>query len=191
MLTALPVDLFHKQYSAAQDFLRTASRVYQRKFGPNDLRLARALEALGVAQSGGTSVSADKAGLLLGLQNLRRCFQIRYIELGSWHVDTVETMNKICNIYMKLHWYSRARDGFLQIMTMRAAIMGDEHPSVAVAAQSLGMVHLYMDESEQAKAYFLRALNIFALGGLGKHPFAETIRQNMQKLGFDEDRVEI
>jgi tetratricopeptide (TPR) repeat protein len=149
------------------------------------------LDALGVAESGGASASADKAGLLIGLQDLRKCFKIRCDELGPWHVDTVETMNKISNIYMKLKWFPRAKHGFFEVLTMRTAIFGEQHPSVAVAAQSLGMAHLKMHEEEQAKAYLLQALNIFALCGLAKHAFAHRIRQNVEKLGFDQGRVEI
>ena len=155
------------------------------------MRVAKCWDALGLAQSGGTSASADKTGLLMGLQSLRKCFKIRYDELGPWHIDTVETMNKMCNIYLKLRWYSRAKEGFMEVLTMRSAILGEQHPSVAVAAHSLGTLHIRRNETEQAKAYFMQALDIFALCGLAKHAFAERIREKMRKLGFEENRLEI
>ena len=79
----------------------------------------------------------------------------------------------------------------MEVFTMRKAILGETHPSVAVAAKSLGMAHLQRQEIEQAKAYFFQALNVFALGGLGDHPMANQLRDDIRTLGFDLDRVEI
>lgn len=165
--------------------------------------MAKTLEKLGTAQSRGgsdvASISAtsalggnqSKAGLLLGLQSFRKCFRIRYDVLGPAHIDTVETLNKIANIYMKLQMHSSAKNDYMEVLTLRTAILGGQHPSVAVAAQSLGIAHLQRQEIEQAKAYFLQALNVFALIGLGNHPMADQLREDIRRLGFDFNRVEI
>jgi len=189
--------------------------VFERNFGPNDLRVAKTLEQLGGAQSNGHFYSSNghehhntptinedendncnsnistKAGLLLGLQSLRKAFRIRFDVMGPTHIDTVETVNKIAGIYMKLGMYSSAKTDYFEVLTLRTAILGDTHPSVAVAAQSLGMAHLKMNEEEQAKAYFLQALNVFALAGLGDHPIAAKLRDTVEKIGFDLARMEI
>jgi Tetratricopeptide repeat len=92
---------------------------------------------------------------------------------------------------MKLSMLSSAKKDYLEVLTLRTAILGSHHPSVAVVAQSLGMAHWQSDEHEQAKAYFLQALNVFAMSGLGDHPMAERIRDDVNTLGFDLTRVEI
>ncbi|CAB9498051.1 repeat protein [Seminavis robusta] len=211
-----------EQYTAAQDFFRTALRVFEKLFGPNNLRVAKVLEALGMAQSrwntnghsssnnsnnrnnnndgipniitissSPNSNSANKAGLLLGLQSFRRCFRIRYDQLGPTAIDTVEVLNKIANNYMRLHMYHSAKNDYMQVLTLRTAILGHDHPSVGICAQALGMAHWKQKEQEQAKAYFLQALNVFAVNGLGDHPLAQRIREDVQMLGWDLARVEI
>ena len=127
----------------------------------------------------------------MGLQSFRKCFRIRYDILGPTAIDTVETLSKIASNYMRLHMYQSAKHDFMEVLKLRTAIMGEHHPSVAVAAQSLGIAHLKMEEQEQAKAYFLLAYNVFAMNGLGDHPMAEGIRENIESLGFDLTRVEI
>lgn len=92
---------------------------------------------------------------------------------------------------MKLRMYSSAKNDFREVLTLRTAILGDHHPSVAVAAKSLGMAHLERQEIEEAKMFFLQALNVFALSGLGSHPLADQLRDDVRELGFDLNRVEI
>ena len=203
-----------QDFSAAQEACRSALRVFERKFGSNDLHVAKALELLAMAQTGygmkqhssTTSTNSvndifnsfssapnepSKARLLLGLQSLRKCFHIRYQALGPTHIDTVETVNKIANIYMALGMYSSAIKDFMEVMQLRAAIFGDYHPSVAIAARAMGQVFLKQELTSEAKTYLLKALNIFAMAGLPEHPAAVQLRDDVTALGFDLARVEI
>ena len=207
-----------QDYASAQDVCKTAVRVFKRtcrldqSSGENDsenensLRLAKALDVLGLAQTaGGKSITInegndtdphatngqDKTALLLGIQSFRKSFRIRLDKLGPTHVDTVETLNKIANAYMALGMYSGACADFKEVMQLRTAIMGEHHPSVAVAAQSVGLAYFKLNENDQAKAYYLQALNIFAVSGLANHKVAKKLRDDIAHLGFDLARVEI
>ena len=209
-----------QDYTSAQDVCKTAIRVYERTCrrsgflsdecddddDDNHLRLAKALDVLGMAQSGGggngnnnydkesavtRTHGPTKTSLLLGIQSLRKSFRIRYDKLGPAHVDTVETLNKIANIYMALGMYSSACMDFREVMELRKAIMGEHHPSVAIAAQSVGNAHLKLKENSRAKAHYLQALNTFAVCGLADHKVAKKLRDDVRLLGFDFARVEI
>jgi Tetratricopeptide repeat len=127
----------------------------------------------------------------MGLQSFRKAFRIRYDLLGPTSIDTVELLNKCATNYMKLGMLSSAKNDFMEVLTLRTAILGPHHASVAVVARSLGMAHWQSNEHEQAKAYFLQALNVFAVSGLGDHPMAERLRADVKTLGFDLTRVEI
>ena len=126
----------------------------------------------------------------MALQNSHRAFLIRFRRLGPDHIDTVEALNKLGMIHLKMKYYSQAKQDFLEVLTMRSAIMGHRHPSVAISAQALGTAHCKMGETEQAKAYFLQALDIFHHHGLGRNAAAGKLRRDLHSLGYD-DKMEI
>lgn len=116
---------------------------------------------------------------------------IRYEKLGPTHIDTVETLNKIARVQMKLCWFVDSRNSYYEVLKLRQAIFGDTHPCVAITAHALATVHARLYEIGEAKLCFSRALTIFQRNGMGKHKFADRIRQDISELQHVNTRIEV
>jgi tetratricopeptide (TPR) repeat protein len=149
------------------------------------------LDRCGLVLSSSYSSRKDSEKLEHGLSLLDRAFRIRFEKLGPTHVDTVETLNKIARIQMKQKNFTEARDSYYEVLKLREAIFGDGHPCVAISAQALASAHTRLFQVKSANFYFNLALKVYEENGLGKHPFAETIRKDLYDLKFIQTRFEV
>mmetsp|Transcript_307 Transcript_307/g.402 ORF Transcript_307/g.402 Transcript_307/m.402 type:complete len:99 (+) Transcript_307:137-433(+) len=57
--------------------------------------------------------------------------------------------------------WAKAKDAYVDVLTVRAAIFGNNHPSIAVTAQTLGKVCSHLSDFECSLKYFELALFIY------------------------------
>ena len=84
----------------------------------------------------------------------------------------------------KREWET-ARDGFLEVLTVRIAIFGRYHPSVAVTAQVLGKVHCHLGQYEVALKYMKMGLKIYkeeTMNLRDSHPLVEKAMNNIASI---------
>jgi tetratricopeptide (TPR) repeat protein len=171
-----------QRYSDARDYFRKALSIFEQKYGHEDLRVAKALEKAGTVECSSYARSLGQKNLTLALSYLDRSFRIRSEQLGNFHIDTVETMNKIARVLMKQKDFSGARDRYYEVLKMREAIFGSSHPCVAISAHMLATAHTRLFQVKAAQFYFQLALKVYEKNGLGRHSFAETIRRDLHDL---------
>lgn len=92
---------------------------------------------------------------------LHEALIIRHAHLGPHHCDVVDTLNKIAGIHLHKRDWVKARDAYIEVLTVRAAIFGRNHPSVAVTAHTLGRVYSSLSEFQLALNYMEIALKLF------------------------------
>jgi len=199
-----------KDYMEAVSVFKKTARIYRDHYGNNSLRVARALNQIGLASSlavkstkkdhkssstdtftssspynsvTSSSSSYSKVSnpctpyhsnnnhnnngndhnnnLQWALVALNEAFQIRLSHLGQWHCDVVDTLNNIAGIYMHQRQLAKARDAYAEVMVVRAAIFGRDHPSVAVTASTLGTIYILMSNYKEARLHYDYALRIY------------------------------
>ena len=173
----------------------TATQIWKEYYGPKHLSVALALDAHGYAmmmkskkgKSGSSSSSSkNKKKLLLyeAKSLLDEAFAIRYKQLGVWHVDTVETYNKIAGIHLLLGNYQDALSHYEEIYLVRKAIFGStNHPSVAITAHTLANVNLKLCRPDDAKKYYDLALQIYNQMNLSSnHPTVAKLLKDRSSL---------
>jgi len=155
------------------------------------LKLAKSLDLFGTAESCCATSRNDHILLDSALHCLNRAFKIRYENLGPFHVDTVETLNKTARVLMRRKSFSEARDSYFEVLRVRKAIFGRNHPCVAVSAQALATAHARLFQVEAARNYFELALEIYEKNGLGHHSASDAIRRDLKDLNFMKARFEV
>lgn len=157
-----------------------------------DLRIARALELYAIVESTNTNLSKqDTQKLSNALSCLDTAFTIRYELQGPKHIDTVETLNRIGRVHLKQKEFTRARQSFYEVLTLRKAIFGSEHPCVATTARALAVTHCRLYQPDAALFYFQSALHICELNGPGQKSFADLLRQDLLDLKSLKTRAEV
>jgi tetratricopeptide (TPR) repeat protein len=136
----------------------SACKIYEILDGPHNLSVAGSLDSIGLAalRSRKSTHTLHNAKEVLG-----EAFAIRFALLGPWHVDTVETYNKIASVHLHLQEFREAAKAYEEVHSVRAAIFGDNHPSVAIAAHSLANVYLKLMQHDLSYRYYNVALDIY------------------------------
>jgi hypothetical protein len=132
-----------RKYNTALQSFGTAASIF-RLSQKKPVALARALDLSGVAYS---RISQWQ----LALNCLHDALALRQQELGLWHVDTVDTVKNMGNVYMRSGNARLARRCYWQVFQGRKAIFGMTHPSVAVSAHDLA--NAFRAEGRFAKAH--------------------------------------
>lgn len=171
-----------QKYSFARDCFSKAISVFEKIYGEHDLRVAKASERLGVAELSSYTGKNYQKKLYDAMSYLDRAFRIRVEKLGNMHIDTVETLNNIAGVQMKQEDFSGARDSYYEVFKMREAIFGSWHPCVAIAAHMLATAYTRLFQVKGARFYFNLALKTYERNGMGHHPFANTIRRDLDDL---------
>jgi phage tail tube protein FII len=156
------------QYDLAVDQFDRAQQIWQKKFGPNHLTVGRVLDAKGLAllrqqqqsQQRDSIVSSQKQ-LLQAQQFLNEAFAIRSRQLGVWHVDTVETYNKLASVYLHLGELIQACQAYHQVFLVRRAIFGMYHPSVAVSAHAVANVYYKLKKETESSHWYEVAISVY------------------------------
>jgi tetratricopeptide (TPR) repeat protein len=147
-----------KDYAQAWTAFQSAKGIWKSLHGPNHLSVAQASDAMGMAMLRSSKTRPD---LQLAKKALDMAFTIRYNVLGPWHVDTVDSYNKIAGVHLHLLEYPEARACYEQVFLVRRAIFGPSHPSVAISAHSLANVHFHLSPMEESLRYYNIALDIY------------------------------
>jgi len=146
-----------KEYAKSLSAYKKAVPILREKYGGNSLFVACALDKVGYA----ASMNPTEKNLNWALVALHEALIIRHAHLGPHHCDVVDTLNKIAGIHLHRCDWEAARDAYIEVLTVRAAIFGRNHPSVAVTAQTLGRVYSSLSEFELALTYMEIALKLF------------------------------
>ena len=168
-------------YRQATNAFESACKIYKTLDGPNTLSVAGSLDSIGLAalRSRKSPSTLQKANTVLG-----EAFAIRFALLGPWHVDTVETYNKIASVHLHLQEFREAAKAYEEVHSVRAAIFGERHPSVAIAAHSLANVYLKLSQHDLSYHYYDVALDIYT------HMKLPTDHPTVARLLRDRKRLE-
>lgn len=148
----------------------------------DQLAFARVVDAVGMAWARVTH-EEDKDHCHKAMTALEEAFHIRYELLGPWHVDTVETLNKMASVHLHLREYEEACNAYWEVFWVRKAIFGPDHPSVAIAAHSLGNVFVKLAATEDAAKFFQIAVEIYEKMQLpNKHPAVARLMRDYKRL---------
>merc|ERR1712232_1077700 len=129
-------------------------RMRKSMLGNNHLSVGRALDCVGRAAA---SIGEFQWGLIA----LYEALQIRFKALGPWHVDVADTLNNIAGIFYKLDKTELAEEAYTEVISVRRAVWGNNHPSVAVTSCSLGRTQLRGSNWTGAYDSFNEALRIY------------------------------
>ena len=97
------------------------------------------------------------------MQCLRDALAIRQKELGPWHIDTVDTLNHMANLYLLTGNPLQAAMISEQVFYLRDAIFGPLHPAVGVVAHEVANATLQSDSmhNDKAKHWYQLASDIY------------------------------
>jgi len=151
--------LQQRDYAQARSVLLQAYQIYESIYDRNHTSVAQALDIYGVA-------CLRSAQWKVGLQALQRSFQIRNHHLGIWHVDTVDTYNKIAGVHWQMGHSNQALAEYQEVLKLRQAIMGPQHPSVAITAHALAKIYTQLSRKEEAQVHFALAKQIYEQMGM-------------------------
>jgi tetratricopeptide (TPR) repeat protein len=158
----------------------SACQIFKELDGPSSLSWAHAMDLVGEAT---LRLSHTEENLRHAKEALDEAFSVRFQLLGPWHVDTVESYNKMAAIYLHLSEFREACKAYEEIYLVRKAIFGADHPSVAIAAHALANVHFKLLEVEEARRYYKTALAIYSKMHLKSS-------RNLGRLTSDRERLE-
>ena len=90
-----------------------------------------------------------------------RAFKALEREVGPGHIDLCPVLVRIGNTNLALHSFSRAKDCYDKVLEIRTEALGDTHPQVAKAHESLSDLYKAQGEDDKALECSLLALDIF------------------------------
>jgi len=94
-------------------------------------------------------------------QCLHEALNLRKQELGPWHVDTVNTLQNLAKLLFLTGHPARAAQHYVEVVHLRKAIFGPNHPSTAVTAHCLGNAYLQAHDTVAAELWYHHALQIY------------------------------
>jgi tetratricopeptide (TPR) repeat protein len=114
---------------------------------------------------------------------LEQAFAIRCHHLGVWHVDTVETYNRLASVRLHLGDVAGACHAYQEVFHVRRAIFGRSHPSVAISAHSVANCHYRLGSVPQSLQWYQRALDVYEAMGLAyRHPAVARLLKDRSRL---------
>ncbi|VEU42769.1 unnamed protein product [Pseudo-nitzschia multistriata] len=198
------------QYDLAVENLTIAHEIFEGLYGPHHLAVGRALDALGLAivrranhekasnrtQEKGNSghqptsprnhsntTTAIEKELSYAQRLLEDALALRAHHLGVWHVDTVETYNKLAGVHLHLGQVQAAATAYHEVFLVRRAIFGANHPSVAISAHSLANCYYRLGDVPQSLKWYQTSLNVYETMGLPyRHPTVAKLLKDRSRL---------
>lgn len=169
------------KFQAAMAVFQSSCKIFKTLDGPTHLSVGRALDAYGLAalryKQTGTS------HLIQAKNALEEAFAIRFHSLGVWHVDTVETFNKIASVYLHLGRLEEAAHAYHEVFLVRKAIYGSNHPSVAISAHGLANVYLRLQQPQESLRFFRVAMDVYDNMRLPKdHPTVTRLLNDLERM---------
>jgi tetratricopeptide (TPR) repeat protein len=172
-----------REYQEAMTTFKVAHRIQRKLVGNTDrhVAIARILDRIGLAACKASAKSKDE--LQTARSTLHQAFLLRYELLGAWHVDTVESLNNLARVQMLLSHYHEARKSYYEVLRVRKAIFGPDHPSVAVTAHSLAKACTRLNQLEESYTYFQLAMDIYKRMDMPKeNPTFASLVQDVNRL---------
>ena len=180
------------RYDLAIENLTIAHGIWERRHGPEHLAVGRALDSLALAivkranhnrATSGASSAAIKEDLRYARRLLEQAFSVRVHHLGVWHVDTVETYNKLAGVLLHLGLLSEACRAYREVFLVRRAIFGTRHPSVAISAHAIANVHYKKANIKESLAWYKASLEVYEGMGLSyRHPAVSQLLKDQSRL---------
>jgi tetratricopeptide (TPR) repeat protein len=181
------------QYDLAIENLTIAHGIWEHTHGPQHLAVGRALDSLALAivrranhdrtNSGSNTSNQSIDDLRYARRLLEQAFGVRAHHLGVWHVDTVETYNKLAGVLLHLGLLGEASRAYREVFLVRRAIFGNHHPSVAIAAHSLANCHYRRGGFEESLGWYKVALDVYEAMGLSyRHPAVIKLLRDQSRL---------
>ena len=194
------------QYDLSVENLTIAHQIWERKHGPHHVAVGRALDALALAvvrrANHSKSTAAAAAAAAAGNNNknnnkndnvendlryaqrlLEQAFAIRHHHLGVWHVDTVESYNKLASVYLHLGKIREACDAYREVFLVRRSIFGPDHPSVAITSHSIANCHYKLREITDSLKWYQISLDIYEKMKLPyRHPTVAKLLKDRSRL---------
>lgn len=180
------------RYDLAVENLTIARQIWERKHGSEHLAVGRALDSLALAivkraNHDRSTIGVKKATVRDDLSYARRlyeqAFSIRVQHLGVWHVDTVETFNKLAGVLSHLCLLKEACQAYHEVFLVRKAIFGNKHPSVAISAHSLANCYYKRGNVKESLKWYDHSLNVYERMGLPyRHPAVTQLLKDQSRL---------
>ena len=183
----------HGQYPAAEKWLLAALREAE-KFGEQDPRLARTLNALGeVYRTQGKYAEAEPLYL--------RAIAIAEKALGPEHPPATSlnnpehplatSLNNLALLYGAQGKYAEAEPLYRRALAIREKALGAEHPDVAIAFNNLATLYRAQGKYAQAEPLYRRSLAIKEKALGPEHPSVATTLENyaalLRKMNRDDE----
>jgi len=146
-----------KEYHEALKVFKSATLIFRSMYGDMHLGLARALNKLGLAASHLYATLTDS----IAFEALHESFTIRLEKLGPNHTDTIDSLNNIAGLNLRMKNYNAACKAYHEVYFRRQLIFGKRHPSVAITAHYLGEVYMKLAQLNCAKKYYTRAMDLY------------------------------
>ena len=184
------------QYDLAVENLTIAHGIWERKHGPHHLAVGRALDALALAivrranhskssnrKNNGSDKTTYVDDLRYAQRLLEQAFALRVHHLGVWHVDTVETYNKLASVHLHLGQVREAAKSYREVFLVRRAIFGPDHPSVAISSHSLANCHYKLHNIKESLKWYQISLDVYETMGLSyRHPTVAKLLKDRSRL---------
>ncbi|GFH60784.1 hypothetical protein CTEN210_17260 [Chaetoceros tenuissimus] len=158
-----------KKYDEALRMYKNVVTIWSAIHGEGSLQVAKGLDKVGLA----ASLCAGKENLEWALLALKESLNIRIKNLGPHHCDTVDTMNNIAGVLLRQNELMASKHVYLDVLTMRAHIFGNSHPSIAITSQTLGKVFFKLQEYKSALVHYQLASRVYQSGEMNlsmSHP---------------------
>ena len=163
-------------YDLALATFKNVVRIRKSIVGNDHLSVGRALDCVGRA-------AAFTGELKWGLIALYEAFHIRFRALGPWHIDVADTLNNIAGIFFRMNEMVLAEEAYIEVLSVRKAVWGNNHPSVAVTSCSLGKTQLRLSNLTGACGYFNEALRIYrvSMNLPNSSPIVKRVRKHITR----------
>lgn len=79
----------------------------------NSIAFARALDKVGFA----ASMSTSQQNLDWALLALKEALYLRFVHLGPHHTDTIDSLNNIAGVYLRMKKWAEAKEVYVDILT--------------------------------------------------------------------------
>ncbi|HEX3518153.1 MAG TPA: FxSxx-COOH system tetratricopeptide repeat protein [Solirubrobacteraceae bacterium] len=161
-------------YVKARNLDQQALEIYEAVFGPDDLRVAKALNNLGNV----LQILGDSTGALAAF---RRSLSIKEQIYGPTHTEVASTLNNLGNGLLQAGELDGARSIQERALQINETAYGPDHPEVAKVLGNLGAVLQDLDDFAGSRSILERALAIEENAYGSNHP---EVARTMGNLGL-------
>jgi CHAT domain-containing protein/tetratricopeptide (TPR) repeat protein len=153
-LNAKVEDLFSKgEYAKAMEVAAEAVRVAEAAFGPNDAKLAEALNNLAVMH--------EELGEYADAEPLfQRSIAVHEKAQGPNHPDVAMAVNNLAMVYTKQGKFHEAEPLYQRALQIDEKALGPEDPNVALFLNNLGSLYESLGKLSKAEPLYKRSLAI-------------------------------